>query len=401
MKGIKSVFLALIPVCLTAGIRAQDNPAFKEINIEKSCSLHPEISDIDRDGINDIVLVTDYVDDKGDDRDNIKNLCWIKSPGFEKIKIASVVYRSCGMAVSDMDNDGYPDIIGLEDLDGIDSNGNSTLFIFYNPGSKGQEWKRSDIGKISYAKDISTGDLNGDGFRDIIARTDDRKIHIYSRDHDAWMHTQIEVPPFDGLAIGDMDQDGDDDLVINGMWLENDAGKWTAHDYDKTWYTQKTGEKGQWNDNNTRIAVGDIDGNGRPDIVISESEQYGYPLTWYENPVDPANMSAWKGHKISNLDHLHSLRLADFNNDGELDIMTGRLIFGGDNVEDPHPVLIYYNENKGSGWHPQVLSEEGCYGANAGDIDGDGDIDVVFPRNYDLGPVSVYLNLLNDNMKKK
>ncbi len=250
---------------------------------------------------------------------------------------------------------------------------------------------------MCYAKDIETGDLNGDGRNDVIVRTDDRKIHLYIQTADGWNHTEIQLPPFDGLAIADLDNDGDNDIAINGMWLENENGNWTKHDYDKSWYTQKTGEKGQWMDNNTRVAAGDINNDGLNDIVISESEQYGHPLTWFENPGMPDTSSHWQAHIISNLDHLHSLRLADFNADGNLDIMTGRLIFGGDNVEDPHPVIIYYNSGSGRYWHPQVLSEKGCYGANVGDVDGDGDIDVVFPRNYDLGPVTVFLNQQNDH----
>lgn len=37
-----------------------------------SVALHPQIVDVNKDGLNDLVIVSNYVDAKGDDATNIK-----------------------------------------------------------------------------------------------------------------------------------------------------------------------------------------------------------------------------------------------------------------------------------------------------------------------------------------
>jgi hypothetical protein len=67
-------YLLLCGIAIPDHIDAQLKSSFRPVIIEESCSLHPHICDVDQDGINDIVMVADYVDSKGDDRDNMKHL---------------------------------------------------------------------------------------------------------------------------------------------------------------------------------------------------------------------------------------------------------------------------------------------------------------------------------------
>jgi len=399
MKTLRKVLLLLgFSGCMIAGT-AEEKPSFGVFELEKGTALHPKICDVDKDGINDIVLVCDYTDPAIKTKEKIKDICWLKGPTYERNLIAPVNYRACGMAVADVNQDGFDDVIGVDDYDGIDENGNGKLFVFLNPAATGGGWQRTDLGHVSYAKDIETGDLNGDGLTDVAIRTVNSRLHLFIQENGGWGKTTIETPPFDGLAVADLDGDGDFDLVLNGLWFENNPGGWTKHDFDKSWYTQKTGKDGHWSDNNTRVGVADINGNGRPDIVISQSEGTGNPLTWYENPGNPAKTKKWKSHRISQQDHLHSLSLNDFNNDGLMDVMVGRLLLHTDTMENAHPVTIFYNNENGSRWISHTLSEKGCYGATSGDLDNDGDIDVVAPRNYERGPVTVFRNTLNDSKR--
>lgn len=374
--------------------QAQEIPSFTPVVIEQGTALHPRIADIDGDGLPDLVMVCDRRQNESEP--SLQDICWFNPLGAERTVITSVNYRSCGMAVADINGDGWMDIAGMDDVDSNDGNGNSRLFICYHPGREKGVWKRENIGLSDYAKDIEVADLNGDGQADVVIRTVRHRLEIFSQGESVWKKEVLETPPFDGLALGDLDEDQDCDMVINGMWLENKQGKWISHDYAKEWYSQKTGTHGAWNDNNTRVALGDINLDGKPDIVIALSEQEGLPLSWYENPGKPSKSKVWKQHIISREHHLHSLDLADFDGDGALDILTGRLIFHTDTVENRHPVLIIYNRNGGTEWREQGISMKGCYGAVAGDLDGDSDIDVVVPRNYNMGPVTLFRNSLHD-----
>ena len=377
----------------TLQLSAQQLPSYGTVEIEKITALHPKITDVDGDGINDIVMVCDYTSPTIKTKEKIKKLCWLKGPSYERHLITEVNYRACGMAVADVNNDRKIDVVGLDDYDGIDDNGNGMLFVTIQTDTG---WRRVDIGKASYAKDIETGDLNGDGLTDVAVRTVNHNLHIFFQKDGGWVKKTIATPPFDGLAIADLDSDGDNDLVINGMWLENKSGEWIFRDYDKRWYTQKTGKEGHWSDNNTRVAVADINKDGKPDIVISQSEAVGMPLTWYENPGSPAKKSKWKANIISRQDNLHSLSINDFNGDGTPDVMTGRLLLHSDSADIPRPVTVFYNYDKGKRWMEQRLSETGSYGATSGDLNNDGDIDIVAPRNWERGPVNIYTNTFKD-----
>jgi hypothetical protein len=369
----------------------QKQPSYGAYELEKGTALHPKITDVDGDGINDIVIVADYTDPSIHTKQKIKNLVWLKGPAYERNPIASINYRSCGMAVADVNNDGKIDVIGLDDYDGIDDNGNGKMFVYIQTTGP-EKWRRVDLGTSSYAKDIETGDLNGDGLVDVVVRTVNNRMHLFLQTAGGWTKETIETPPFDGLAIADLDGDKDNDIVINGMWLENQGGKWVKRDYDKSWYTQKTGPSGHWSDNNTRVAVADLNNDKKLDIIITQSEAKGKPLTWYENSGNLAKKANWKAHVISEQDHLHSLSINDFNGDGTPDIMVGRLLLHSDSLDLPRPVTVFYNYNNGSKWEPHYLSQTGSYGAASGDLDGDGDIDVVAPRNYERGPVTIYRN---------
>ncbi len=372
-------------------------PSFSPEVIRQATARHPLVADIDRNGTDDLVMVCDP---EGPEKPSaLSEICWFSGGGFEKQIIAEVNYRSCGMAIADINGDGWPDVVGMEDVDKTDENENSPLFVFFNPAGKAAVWRRVDIGRTSYAKDIEVGDLNGDRRPDVVVRTVNHQLHIFYQGDTLWDRKTMDTPPFDGLAIGDIDGDGDNDMVINGLWLESRKGKWISHDFDPAWYSQKTGPRGAWNDNNTRLRLGDINGDGKTDIVIALSENSGLPLTWYENSGKPTAKGGWRPHVISGEHHLHSLALADFDNDGRQDVLTGRLIFHTDTVESSHPVVIYYNRENGMNWTPWYLSRKGCYGATAGDLDNDGDQDVVVPRNYNMGPVTLYRNTLHDSKR--
>jgi hypothetical protein len=86
------------------------------------------------------------------------------------------------------------------------------------------------------------------------------------------------------------------------------AGPWAKHllDNDGTHETQ--------------IEIADLDRDGHLDVVLS-GEETDHGLAWYHNPGEKSSgprprhrlLSGWKG--------LHSLELADFDKDGDLDIV--------------------------------------------------------------------------------
>ena len=133
----------------------------------------------------------------------------------------------------------------------------------------------------------------------------------------------------------------------------------------------------------------DLNGDGRTDIVLNEWPSY---LVWLEQPAEPD--SEWQLHLIGDIapDHLVGLVLADIDQDGDLDVMSGSYSRGpreqdGEQIgrDDPLGRLAWF-ENRGDPsqlWvrHDISRRKRGMFDKFlALDHDGDGDVDFLGTR---------------------
>jgi hypothetical protein len=393
-------YLILIDILPAYG---QDVPFDYSIVVPGVSSQARAVGDIDGDGRGDLVVV------EGEFDPNV--FAWFEYPNWTRHdmndeSLAGFDYvADCKLA--DLDNDGDLDFIFPDSQNGGDKA--KQVLWFENPLPDGDvrgEWPRhvvKNLGPVTFLKEIAVGYFDDDEKLDIVARAEDRGYIFFQNDPDDWTVTEIAFRPHEGLEVGDLDRDGDTDFILNGAWWRNPgnarAEPWTEFTFDDKWYTQDTGS---WMDNNCQVRLGDIDDDGCVDIVVSSSEQKGYPVSWYRAPVDPAG-GKWIEHQVGQLDYCHSLQVADMDNDGDLDIMAGEMVKG----EDPDRVVVYFQEG-----HPRLpgswkdttptfreqnLSTNGAYWAVIGDVGGDGDLDVVGSRSYNEPPIEMWENKTSDN----
>ncbi|MCK4966388.1 VCBS repeat-containing protein, partial [bacterium] len=371
---------------------------FQHIIIDNEVYGHREIGDIDGDGYNDIVA--ENITSSNEDM-----LVWYKYPDWNKFKIVNIddfndykAYRSCDMELADIDNDGDYDIVGRIGIPNNDSDGINCWFE--NPQPKGNPekdtWKRHNIHETEYIKDFEVRDFNGDGKPDIAARAN-KNLYVYIQANpDLWENIHIKIRTHEGMEAGDIDNDGDPDIILNGYWIETPRDvindKWIEHNIDNKWWNQGTDS---WVHNNCKITTADMNKDGRLDVLISNSEKAGYPVSWYESPEDLQN-GQWKEHIIGYIDKCHNLKAADFDNDGDIDVLAGELVKP---IGAPFPVVIFNNNGDALSWSRQELTDKGNYSAQTGDIDNDGDIDIIGLRNYDLPPIELWRNMTNDNIQ--
>ncbi len=206
------------------------------------------------------------------------------------------------LLVEDMNADGYPDLL-LSDRRGKLAG----VRWLEHPGVDSPDlrkpWKNHFVGATGReVMFISAADLDGDGLKEIVVPhflEDDWKLSIFKRETDErWVEHTLVYPASAGrpksVAVGDIDLDGRPDLVLATgqaygerrgiVWLRN-AG-WP---FDTDWQTYDvSGPDGIKFDLSLLL---DVDRDGDLDVLNTEENDNaaggnpGLGVVWYENPT--------------------------------------------------------------------------------------------------------------------
>ena len=402
--------MILIAFCFNGFSQGKSWPAWKHFSID---AILPgsswgtggtALADFNKDGKPDVAI----------SRRNTKSAYWYEQKNDSVwiqhlIGTSETLSNSLGTTVIDINHDGWDDVAF-----------NGTWFS--NPGILGSQ---PDAPWAAYlikagGHDAVTADIDGNGVDDLL---------VYDGNKIAWYNTSDNLreviissghDDHGGVAphgFGDLDGDKDIDVIIPGFWFANPGdltGNWSCHE----WPFEPVPDASYGR--SIRAWIFDIDNDGQNDIVYSHCDTGGSHVYFVLNkdkgnkwesvmlpdpPVRPGD--------VEGTGSFHSLGIADFNLDGFPDIFAGE-------QEDPDVYMesdgkvamkprglkergvIWYNENGEitalkPGLKPVLkpvfkpyiihIDNPGWHDAVPGDIDNDGDTDIISKIWNADGPV--------------
>jgi hypothetical protein len=204
---------------------------------------------------------------------------------------------------------------------------------------------------------------SGQKVRGVVAVIDRRRLVWYEIPDDPkqpWPRhaiADLPRPRQSGIAVGDLAGNGRPDVACGTYWAECPpdprTGPWKVRKFSHFDEAPKAGWGGM-----DKLQIADMDGDGRADIVASEAEIPEARLGIFSRDREQPE-GLWKYREIdTGLYCPHSLVLADLDANGRTDIIAGEMTAGGWSFPlHPRPRIMAYLAQPSGVYDRRVISE--------------------------------------------
>ena len=236
-------------------------------------------------------------------------------------------------------------------------------FWYKNPGNKKDVWKSTRIHMALNMEGVIHGDIDGDGDDDILCNhwglvKGQGMTWLEHIDKAPWFVEHVVGTQGDvhGNGLGDINGDGRMDIVTPDGWYEKPSRatdpQWPFHgDYSFVPARHRGGGASH------PILVHDVDEDGLNDILIGSSHAYG--MAWLQQVMDTSGKRTFKTHWIdTDYSQFHTLALGDLTGDGKPDLVTGKRLFAhhGSDIGAGEPLYAFWYDIRKGNFERHILS---------------------------------------------
>ena len=233
-----------------------------------------------------------------------------------------------------------------------------SLKISFSPISNGLKKANLFISSNDSKNSVKTVQLNGEGVLG--------QVQVPQAQFQTYIELPVDYIFTEAVAIGDINGDGRDDVVVTSR----DAAIYGVHIYLQNSNGELDPPINYPVGNGQSIDIGDLNNDGRRDIVFSLANGIG---VFYQNTSGGLNpMVTYTSNRITSANS-YKVRIGDFNNDGLLDVVS---IYWGLQSRD---VEVFLQNEEGT-LDPPIVYKVAHYGyddLHSGDINNDGLTDIV------------------------
>jgi hypothetical protein len=249
---------------------------------------------------------------------------------------------------ADFTGDGWPDVITV--MFGGGAGGGVQLYV--NPKGEARRWDKYQVVKSVQSEIAVLRDLDGDGVPALVYCGDGQVRYAKpdpTNPTGPWIVHNVSEKGYGtghGIGVGDINGDGRLDIVNPYGWWEHPAPG--SHQETWTYHPAVFARYGRGMMGGSVMAVYDVNGDGLADVVTSLNA-HGWGLAWFEQKRDAQGSISFVEHMIMDdfstknaggvtFSELHGSTFADVDGDGIPDFVVGKRYFSHNDTNiDPYP----------------------------------------------------------------